>query len=340
MVSTTKTRGFTLTELMVVIGVIAILSMLLLSAVTSSIDVAKSAEAQNRLRDIHTWMQAWSGDNNGRVLPSQFNWTDEAAAGSPILVRSDEHLDGGRYRGTWTDILWTQNSMYKTHGLHDTEPEDRNHLRWETDSPGGDIYSVRRDFDNPFRSTIPNSRNSNADVPVARPFGDGAMEKDVQGYFAANDYFDARSDADSHPDAADSPNAEPSKVDRYYTYGMLDAPSKSLYLVDSIAGETIAHKSIDGDEDESAWLYDFGKSTLSLSGSNTMQTNPVGEIDYRYGVEDGSCLILMLDGHIVQETPWIRLGLDNQLVDGVPDTTTLQGRGHRVGNLTKRVRVR
>ena len=160
----------------------------------------------------------------------------------------------------------------------------------------------------------------------------------MQGYFAANDFFDARSDADGHPDADDGQAAEPSKVDRFYSYGMLDAPAKSLYLVDSIAGETIAHKTIAGANDESAWLYDFGKSTISLDNSTSMGNDPTGEIDYRYGSEDGSCLMLLLDGHIGQETPWVRLGLDNPQSNGVPDKTTLQGRGIRVRNLTKKVR--
>ncbi|MBT4584047.1 MAG: type II secretion system protein [Phycisphaerae bacterium] len=333
-----KTQGFTIVELMVVISVIAILSALLITAVTRSLSAAKTAEAQNRLREIHTLMQGWSGSNNGRVLPSQFNFTDEAAAGSAIRVRSDEHLDDGRYIGSWADILWTDNDMYKTYGLHETDLEDREHLRWETDAPGADIYSVRRTFDNPFRSTMPNSRNSTDRDTRPTPFGGGAQEIEMQGYFAANDFFDARSDADGHPDAGDGQNAEPSKVDRYYSYGMLDAPAKSLYLVDSIAGETIAHKTISGADDESAWLYDFGKATISLNDSTSMTNEPTGEIDYRYGSNDGSCLILLLDGHIGQETPWVRLGLDNPQSGGTPDQTTLQGRGVRVGNLTKKVR--
>jgi prepilin-type N-terminal cleavage/methylation domain-containing protein len=333
-----KNLGFTIVELMVVISVIAILSALLITAVTSSLSAAKTAEAQNRMREIHTMMQGWSGSNNGRVLPSQFNFTDEAAAGSPIRVRSDDHLNDERYIGTWADILWTDNELYKTYGLHDSEDEDPDHLRWKTDAPGADIYNVRSSFDNPFRSTKPNSRNATGQLALPTPFGDGAHEKEMQGYFAANDFFDARSNADGHPDADDAQNAEPSKVDRYYSYSMLDAPARSLYLVDSIAGETIAHKTISGDDDESAWLFDFGKGIISLNDSSTMNNDPTGEIDYRYGGDNGSCIILMLDGHIVQEVPWSRLGLDNPLSNGSPDTTTLQGRGIRVGNLTKKVR--
>jgi prepilin-type N-terminal cleavage/methylation domain-containing protein len=333
-----KTKGFTIVELMVVISVIAILSALLITAVTRSLSAAKTAEAQNRLREIHTLMQGWSGSNNGRVLPSQFNFTDEAAAGSAIRIRSDVHLRDDQYIGTWTDILWTDNEMYKTYGLHETELEDNEHLRWKTDSPGADIYSVRSSFDNPFRSTMPNSRNTNGQTPRPTPFGDGANEIEMQGYFAANDFFDSRSDADGHPDADDAQGAEPSKVDRYYSYGMLDAPSKSLYLVDSIAGETIAHKTITGMNDESAWLHDFGKGSISLNDSMQTNSDPTGQIDYRYGSEDGSCLILLLDGHVSQETPWVRLGLDNPQANGAPDKSTLQGRGIRVGNLTKKVR--
>ena len=332
-----KTRGFTIVELMVVIAIIGILASLLITGVSRSMSAAKTAKSQNKLRSMHIWIQGWAGDHNDRVLPSQFDWEDEADAGSVIRVRSDDDLPRGvRYTGTWKDILWTDNEMYKTYGLHETELEDRDHLRWKTNSPGADIYSVRSSFDNPFRSALPNSRNFYTGTDAApKPFGPGAQQYKLQGFFAANDFFDARSDTDGHPDGA---NLD-SQIDRYYTFGMLDAPSKSLYLVDSAAGETISHKNDNGDDDESAWLFDFGDATLTVDGASGAVTNPTGEIDYRYGVKNGSCLILMLDGHVVQETPWSRLGLDNPTLDtGGPDPSTLQGRGIRVGNLTKRVR--
>ena len=338
MVNTNKTRGFTIVELMVVIFVIAILTAFLLSAVTRSTSAAKTLETKNSLREIHSWMQAWSGDNKERVLPSQFDWFDEKISGALIQVRDGDHLGSEQqYKGTWTDILWSMNSMHETYALHETVAPDHTYLRWKSDSPNADIYNTKPNFNNPFRSQLLNSRDFYAEIDAApKPFGPGAQERDLDGFFAANNFFDARSDQDGHPDGG---AISTSKVDRYYTYGMLNAPSKSLYLVDSVAGEIISHKTTGGEEDESAWLFDFGRGSLSLNGAIDKDKNPTGEIDYRYGAENGSCLILLLDGHIVQETPWNRLGLDNEPVNGVPDTTTLQGRGHRVGNLTQRVRT-
>jgi len=335
MLTPAKSRGFTIVELMVVIAIIGILAALLITGVSGSIGAAKAAQSQNKLRSMHIWIQGWAGDHNDRVLPSQFNWADEAESGTVVQVKNEDFHGNDRYIGTWADILWASNSMHEEHGLHDRHDSDGDILRWKSSSPDADIYVDKASFDNPFRSELPNTRNFYSGSDAApKPFGPGAMQHKLQGFFAANDFFDARSDADGHADAGSSD----SHVDRYYTYGMLDSPSKSLYLVDSAAGQTISHKDSSGEDDESAWLYDFGGGTLLLGGSTNAVANPTGEIDYRYGGQDGSCLILLLDGHIVRETPWSRVGLDNPQVDEAPDRSTLQGRGIRVGNLTRRAR--
>ena len=331
-----KTRGFTIVELMVVIAIIGILASLLITGVSRSMSAAKTAQSQNKLRSMHIWIQGWAGDHNDRVLPSQFDWNDEAEAGTMVQVKNEDFHGSDRYVGTWADILWASNSMYKEYGVDDRHVTEVDVLRWKSSCPTADIYVDTPNFDNPFRSELPNSRNFYTGTDAApKPFGPGAQQHKLQGFFAANDFFDARSDSDGHPDGVNSD----STIDRYYTFGMLDAPSKSLYLVDSAAGETISHKNDNGDDDESAWLFDFGNATLTVDGGTSAVKNPKGEIDYRYGGNNGLCLILMLDGHVVQETPWSRLGLDNPILDsGGPDPSTLQGRGIRVGNLTKRVR--
>ena len=336
MLITAKTRGFTIVELMVVIAIIGILASLLITGVSKSIGAAKTAQSQNKLRSMHIWIQGWAGDHNDRVLPSQFDWNDEAEAGTMVQVKNEDFHGGDRHIGTWADILWASNSMYKEYGVDDRHATEVDVLRWKSSCPTADIYVNTPNFDNPFRSELPNSRNFYTGTDAApKPFGPGAQQHKLQGFFAANDFFDARSDADGHPDGGNSN----STIDRYYTFGMLESPSKSLYLVDSAAGETISHKDDSGNDDESAWLFDFGDATLTVDGASGAVKNPTGEIDYRYGVKNGLCLILMLDGHVVQETPWSRLGLDNPILDtGGPDPSTLQGRGIRVGNLTKRVR--
>lgn len=92
--------GFTIVELLVVITIIAVLAGLVLVAVSGSTAAARTAKTQQGLRDIATWMEAWTGDHESRVLPSQFDYVDEAAAGTQVTVRSDEHLDDLRYLGT------------------------------------------------------------------------------------------------------------------------------------------------------------------------------------------------------------------------------------------------
>ncbi len=308
-----RQRGFTIVELLVVISIIAILAGLVLVAVSGSTAAARTAQTQQGLRDIATWMEAWSGDHDSRVLPSQFDYQDEAAAGTAVTVRADEHLADLQYRGTWTDLLWTYNNMHVTFALRDVEVDDPTHLTWESDSPDASIYDAHPDFQNPFRSHFENSRNHVAAELGPTPFADGAQERGLPGFFAANDFFDARSDVDR----GDSD----SQVDRYYTSGMIRAPQRSIYLVDSVAGETIA-------VEEDPWTCDLAAATLLTDGATAGAADLVGHVDFRYGE---SCMVLLLDGHVERLMPWTTLGLDDP-----DDKSTLQGQGWRVGRLHQR----
>lgn len=302
----THRHGFTIVEILVVVSIIALLAAFLLVALGGSQDVAKTAKATVKLKEIGTWMQMWSGDNNNRVLPSQFDFTDEVASGSTFRARRDEHapddnlndnLTRGQYQGTWADILWTDNELYKTYGLRDIE-EGEEHLRWESDSPDNDIYDVHDSFEHPFRSTFNNTRGPDVDYP---------------GYFAANDFFDSRSDNDADGDTSSS-------VDRYYTYSMMHAPDRSIYLVDSIFGETIS-------DEEEAW-----DGAVSSAGGPISHDalDPTGEADFRYGDE---CMILTLDGSIVRLAPWSERG--PMLTPPTGADVSLFARGYRVHQLTR-----
>ena len=311
MVQTHRNRAFTLVEMLVVISIIALLAAFLLVALGGSKEAAKTVQAQVKLKEIGVWMELWSGDNNGNVLPSQFDFVDEAASGSLIRVRSDEHAEDdnlndniirGQYQGTWADILWTNNELHKTYGLRDFE-EGEDHLRWESDSPDDDIYDLYDSFNHPLRSTFMNTRGPSQELP---------------GYFAANDFFDARSGSDGNPNSSDPT----SNIDRYYTYDMLNAPSRSIYLVDSIVSETISTAA-------KSWeVYDPTTGSGIVTSQNA---DPTGDIDFRYG-ED--CMVLLLDGSVDRIAPWSVRGPATP-PNGNADQSLLT-RGYRVHQLTKR----
>ncbi len=309
-----RNRAFTIIEILVVVSIIAVLASIMLIAVNSGRDAANTAKSVVKLKQITEWMNLWSNDNNDRVLPSQFDYTLEASMGQPISVRRDEHaedenlwdgVDRGQYQGTWADILWTENGLIRTFGLIDFEEEgDHTHLIWESNSPGNDIYDLYEDFDNPFRSIHENTRGHFEGLP---------------GYFAANDFFDARSGEDGNPNSTDTTDTQ----DRYYTYAMLHAPARSLYLVDSVAGETISNQA-------APWQYDFYMdSEGQLIDPNTTATQ--GEVDYRY---NGNCMVLLLDGSMKSLEPWSERGPLSTPADG--RDTSLLGHGIRVHQLTNR----
>ena len=219
----------------------------------------------------------------------------------------DDNLTRGQYQGTWSDLLWADNSLHTTYGLADYEEEqdddsqwEEGHLRWSTDSPDNDIYELYDSFDHPFRSSFMNTRGS---------------QKGLPGYFAANDFFDSRS-------AQDVDISADSRVDRYYTYAMMYSPSTSVYLVDSVAGETI------GDEAE-PWAYDFD--ITSEGQLIDPLANTTGEVDFRYGKE---CYLLLLDGSTARVAPWSERGPEENPTGGAD--VSLYGMGYRVHQLTNR----
>ena len=307
MAQNNQKRAFTIVEILVVVSIIAVLVALLMVALSGSQDAAKNAKVNVKLKEIAQWMILWSGENDDKVLPSQFDHNDEATSGTPVAYRLDEHAEDdnpndettrGQYQGTWADILWTDNALHATYGLYDKE-EGETHLKWASDSPDNDIFETDASFNHPFRSEFNNSRGEATDYP---------------GYFAANDFFDSRSDNDADGET-------PSMVDRYYTYAMLSAPGRSVYLVDSLVGETIS------DEAE-PW------DGIAFTGSGPISNdllNEAGEVDFRYGDD---CLMLMLDGSTRRIPRWTERGPMDPPPTGVD--LSLYGQGIRVHQLTRR----
>jgi len=164
-----RKHGFTIVEILVVISIIALLAAILLVVVNSARGAADITKTTVKLKQITEWMQIWSGNNDDRILPSQFDHVDEAIAGANLIVRLDVHaqddnpydnITRGQYQGTWADLLWVDNTMHQALGLTDTEEEEDSHLLWSTNSLDNDIYETREFFDHPFRSTLMNTRGS------------------------------------------------------------------------------------------------------------------------------------------------------------------------------------
>lgn len=274
--------GFTIPEVLAVMGVIALLIAVLLPALTGAKRSAQMADSMNRLRQIASWMTMYASENRDHIVPSQFDHTASNTSGYPVKVRSSSALTSTpwgdlQFKGTWTDILWTYSGEGKKQQVGDNP---LNAEMYMFDSPDTAVYERDGSYDGPFRSAAANTRDfpiSGAPLAGPKPFGPGAHEAGLAGYFAANNFFDARPTAPLY-----HPSYPPAGANgRWYVNGQIKAPDRAMYLVDSFAGETI--NPVCGGPYES----DLALDTL--------------EVDFRY---NGMCLMLFLDGHAGPEGPW------------------------------------
>jgi prepilin-type N-terminal cleavage/methylation domain-containing protein len=251
--------AFTLTEVLITIAVIVVLVGLLLAALGGVWSTGEMTQSMSNMRQISTWMQQYSGDNTDTVLPSRF---DYSGGGYPGKVRSDESPQiGSPNMGTWSDILHT---VFEVESYPDGEAGLSNDYRY--DSPDRALYELIGEsaVRSPFRSSAVNSRNApEGDGPT--PFGAGARQVGLPGFFAANDYFNAGWGSDAG---------------NWYSNGQVRAPAQSMYLVDSFYGETILPQPI------------------PFEGSNPDRI----QVDFRYGGD--VCLMLFLDGHADTQAEW------------------------------------
>ena len=304
-------RGFSITEVLVVIGVIALLLGMLFPALTAFRKSGLMTKSMSNMRQISTWMTMYSSDNRDFIVPSQFNYADN---GYPGKVRSEILLEpkiGDYNRGTWADILWTVFEVGKFPEAAGPRPDGLGHS-YQFDSPDGVLYdwlekNVGYDINNPLRSAAENSQYSyKSPHNLATPFGPGASETGLAGYFAANNFFNA------DPVATDIRTGNPAPDASWYTTAQIRAPEKSMYLVDSYAGEIIQ-----------PWEDRF---RVWDALSNKLNTN--FHVDFRYS---DLCLMLFLDGHLETQNPWETIqDLEGDVGQGI------NGRGIRIRDLDRR----
>ncbi len=271
-----RRSAFTIPELLVVGGVIAIILAILLPALSSGRQTANMAKSQTRLKQVFTFMQSYTSENREYIVPSHFDYSLSAATYA-VKVRSNSALGPQQYRGTWTDILWTYSGLGTRQALVDAS-DAANLEKYVYDSPDRAAYESDADFESPFRSSAANSRNFAPGDGIAKPFGLGATEQGLPGYFAANGFFNSTLNSNSN----------------WFVTGQIKSPDRSMYIVDSAAGETIEPDgAVNGPWDNPA-----------VDGSAASVSTNL-EVDFRY---NGACLMLFLDGHSSAEGPWRDLG--------------------------------
>lgn len=275
-----------------------------------------------------------------------------------LLGSSSEPRDGFVSQGTYADILWVETNLADDVGVADFPLVTPGgglyngptvNVSYKYRSPDRHIYDYDPNFKrHPLRSFAPNTHNfprfdsggSDSYMPLGeiggssqagikgypKPMGSGAYEKGLPGFFAANNFFDARSTRDR------TLQDDASNIDRYVTMGQLTSPASSMYLVDSFAGTTIGG----GPDDELSTALAFliqDYNNVSVLGQGDLEVGVSGpstqEVDLRYG-EGSSCLMLFLDGHTDVINRFGRIE-DLQGADGGPP-----GRGIRITDLDRR----
>ncbi len=294
----THPRALTLVEILAVIGIIALLMAILLPALRIARANADWAASQNNLRQVHTFMHAYTTDNRDAILPSQFDHRTVRYKGAARSAVPSPPPIGLPLMGTWADILWTTNSM----GSVQMPPADDgtpNNYDYRYDSPDRYVYQDNPDFSgNILRSTVSMEKpfiDTEGTISEATPYGPGAplLEQGHAGYFAANDFFDA-------------------SLGNYILSGQIKRPAESVYLVDSRAGEII---------EPIADPWKANDTTLC-------------QVDFRYPGE--TCLFLCLDGHVQTEPKWADIEeLQGQWWTSAIPPADPTGRGLRITNLNR-----
>jgi hypothetical protein len=272
MLNRKSSRGITIVEMLVVIGVIAVLLAILLPALSVARRNALWATSQANLREIGQLLVLYAGDNRESIVPTAFDYSQNLAPGKVRTASPPGTLApiGALSVGSWADILWTTG---KFGPIANTAENPASPWDYRYDSPDAALYATGFEAKNLFRSaelmqTVPNGTG-------ATPFGDGCTEseKGDLGYFGGNPFFDARPPTSAHPYSGN-----------YWVTGQIKRPEASMYCMDSNAGEllTVNDPTLTADNN------------LNLTG-----------VEWRYS--GGYALCLFLDGHVDSVPEWDNL---------------------------------
>lgn len=256
-----------LVEILAVVGIILVLIAILLPGLNVARKNAVWAKSQSNLRQIHTFLVAYSTDHRETIVPAAFDYSLQASD-PRVKVRTASPAGqnppvGLPLQGSWSDILWTVNNFGPLVDLNDLNGYD-----YRYDSPDRAFYAANGAEDkNVFRSVARMTKTVSGTDAV--PFGTGTQSTELgdPGYFAANEFFDVR------PPSAQNPNSG-----KWWVTGQIVRPAQSVYLVDSFGGEITQTSGTDNDSLQLEWT------------------------DFRYTGD--VCLMLCLDGHVESQTEW------------------------------------
>lgn len=264
MLKRTTLRGITIVEMLIVIGVIAVLLAILLPALNVARRNALWATSQASLREIGQLVVLYSSDNREAIPPTAFDYRTNLAPGKVRTASPPGSTPplGPLSYGSWSDILWTTGRFGP---IAKVEEDPANPWDYRYDSPDADLYEKGFEAKNIFRSAELMTKVAGGGSG-ASPFGSGPAEseKGAPGYFGGNPFFDARPATQSTPWAG-----------KFWVTGQIKAPESSMYLMDSNLGE----------------LLGINDPTLTPNAN----LNLVG-VDWRYS--GGYALCLFLDGHV------------------------------------------